>query len=414
MLLVLPTMLLMFSERRTTRMLLLTAVLTISALAPAGGALRAGAETASTEDRIREIQDEIGEASAEEAAAIVELEDVRARRAELDGALLAIDSEMLAATGRLEAARAEDDRLTARYLTVTRELDATQARLREARARFDETVAALYRTAGGAAGSYTMLVLDSSEPQDLYAGSRYLEGVTDARWSAVEELAALREEIGTLEREVEIGKRAADEARTSAEAESTQLEALRAEQVARRDEIVVEEAAEEQLIAAISARVTEFEAELASLQATSSAIGTMLATRQAGQTLAGSFFAVRPVPGEITSGFGERVHPILGTVRMHTGADMHADYGTPIVAAAAGEVVWAGWRDGYGNTVIIDHGNRYATLYAHQSVVHVSVGQTVEAGETVGEVGSTGLSTGPHLHFEVRVLGVPVDPAPHL
>jgi len=177
---------------------------------------------------------------------------------------------------------------------------------------------------------------------------------------------------------------------------------------------MAEQAAEERLVAEIRNRVAGYEAELAALQTTSSAIGAMLASRQAGQALAGAFVAVRPVPGEITSGFGQRVHPILGTVRMHTGVDMHAEYGTSIVSGAAGVVVWAGWRDGYGNTVIIDHGNQYATLYAHQSVVHVSVGQRVEAGQTVGAVGSTGMSTGPHLHFEVRVLGVPVDPAAHL
>ncbi len=413
--LVLPTMQLMSSVHRRRRWLrALCAVFVSATVVPTGAILGAGAEPASTAERILAVQEQLGHASAEEAAAIVALEDARERRVARESDVLALETALLEATVRLEAARREDDRLTARYVHVSRRLDETEARGREARARFNETVAALYRTAGGAAGSYTSLVLDSSDPQRLYAGSRYLAGVTDARWGVVEELRALEEAAERLAEKAERGREEAEKARSALEEEAAQLEVLRAEQVAQRDAAAREEAAEVGLVAEIRARVAGYEAELASLQATSSEIGAMLAAGQSGQQAAAGFAAVRPVPGAITSGFGERVHPVLGTVRMHAGVDMHADYGSPIAAAAAGEVVWAGWRDGYGNTVIIDHGNRFATLYAHQSVVRVSVGQTVEAGQVVGEVGSTGLSTGPHLHFEVRVLGTPVDPAPYL
>lgn len=394
-------------------MVVTLAALVASAIGPLGSS-GAVAEQSSTEDRIRQIREQIGEASVEEAAAIVALEDVRARRGSLDAAVQALDLEVLAATGRLDEARSRVDRSTARYVAMTARLDATEQRLRGARERFNEGVATLYRTRGGVETSYAVLMLDSSEPREMYAGAQYLEGVTDARWSAVEELGALREEIEQLKAEAEHRRAEAESARAEADAQMVQLEGLRAEQAARRDEVAAEQAEEERLVEEIRSRVSEYEAELASLQATSSAIGSMLATEQEGEPLAESFVVVRPVPGEITSGFGERVHPILGTVRMHNGVDMHADYGTPIKAGAAGEVVWAGWREGYGNTVIVDHGNQYATLYAHQSVVHVALGETVSAGQTVGEVGSTGLSTGPHLHFEVRLLGVPVDPVPHL
>ncbi|MCZ7534758.1 MAG: peptidoglycan DD-metalloendopeptidase family protein [Acidimicrobiia bacterium] len=392
----------------------LSAVVVLATVVPAGAILRASAEPATTAERILALQERLGHASAEEAEAILALEDTRERRAALESDVLALDATVLEATTELDAARRESDRLTAQYLEISRRLDETEARRRDARARFNETVATLYRTAGGAAGSYTALVLDSTEPQRLYAGSRYLAGVSGARWDVVEELRALQKEAEALAAEADRGREEVAEALAGLEAEREQLERLRAERAARRDAAAAEQLAEERQVAEVRTRVAEYEAELASLQATSSEIGSMLATAQAGQQPAAGFVLVRPVPGEITSGFGERVHPILGTVRMHAGADMHADYGTPIVAGAAGEVVWAGWRDGYGNTVIIDHGNRFATLYAHQSVVRVSVGQTVEAGQVVGEVGSTGLSTGPHLHFEVRVLGTPVDPAPYL
>jgi len=123
---------------------------------------------------------------------------------------------------------------------------------------------------------------------------------------------------------------------------------------------------------------------------------------------------VRPVPGVIESGFGPRFHPILGYSRMHNGLDMHCGSGDAIVAAEAGTVILAGTKGGFGKTIMIDHGGGMVTLYAHQSGYAVSTGDSVGAGQVVGYCGSTGLSTGPHLHFEVRINGDPVNPANYL
>lgn len=118
----------------------------------------------------------------------------------------------------------------------------------------------------------------------------------------------------------------------------------------------------------------------------------------------------RPCSGPITSGFGYRMHPILHYVRMHTGVDFGAPVGAPVFAAAAGEILTAGWCRGYGRCIIILHGDGISTLYGHCSAVMVQSGQFVRRGQVVGLVGSTGLSTGPHLHFEVRRNGVPINP----
>ena len=99
---------------------------------------------------------------------------------------------------------------------------------------------------------------------------------------------------------------------------------------------------------------------------------------------------------------------------MHEGIDLGAAYGTPIAAAAAGTVIYAGWMEGYGNLTVIDHGGGLATAYGHQSRIAVGIGQTVAQGDIIGYVGSTGHSTGPHLHFEVRVNGRAVDPLGYL
>jgi murein DD-endopeptidase MepM/ murein hydrolase activator NlpD len=117
-----------------------------------------------------------------------------------------------------------------------------------------------------------------------------------------------------------------------------------------------------------------------------------------------------PTHSRVSSGFGMRMHPILRQNRMHTGIDVGAPTGTRLIAAADGVVRFAGWSGGYGNTVIIDHGNGYSTLYAHNSRNRVTTGQRVERGQHIADVGSTGMSTGPHLHFEIRVNNVARDP----
>ena len=117
-----------------------------------------------------------------------------------------------------------------------------------------------------------------------------------------------------------------------------------------------------------------------------------------------------PTAGPQTSGFGYRVDPVTGARSLHAGIDIGAPIGQSIVAAEAGTVVFAGEETGYGNYTCIDHGGGFATCYAHQSAILVTVGQPVARGEVIGRVGSTGYSTGPHLHFETRVNGTPVDP----
>jgi murein DD-endopeptidase MepM/ murein hydrolase activator NlpD len=116
----------------------------------------------------------------------------------------------------------------------------------------------------------------------------------------------------------------------------------------------------------------------------------------------------------VTSPFGMRLHPILKTYKMHTGIDYAAPNGTPIYAMSDGKVILSKYSSSYGNYVIIDHGDGVSTLYSHNSSNLVSVGETVKAGQTVAKMGETGYATGPHVHFEVRVDGEPVNPASYV
>ena len=121
-----------------------------------------------------------------------------------------------------------------------------------------------------------------------------------------------------------------------------------------------------------------------------------------------------PTGGPITSPFGWRIHPVFGTQRMHTGIDIGADYGDDVVAVDSGVVIYADWMGGYGKAVIIEHGGGISTLYAHNSQLLVGEGQTVRKGQSISRVGTTGYSTGPHLHFEVRQNGTPMNPVDYL
>jgi murein DD-endopeptidase MepM/ murein hydrolase activator NlpD len=157
--------------------------------------------------------------------------------------------------------------------------------------------------------------------------------------------------------------------------------------------------------------------ELDSLQAVSAELAAKIRAAQARpgvpsggplDTTPSRYGLVWPVSAGITSPFGWRWG------RMHEGLDLGASYGSPIHAAAAGTVIYAGWLGGYGNLVVVDHGGGLSTAYGHQSAIAVSVGQHVDQGQVIGYVGSTGHSTGPHLHFEVRVNGSAVDPLGYL
>jgi murein DD-endopeptidase MepM/ murein hydrolase activator NlpD len=164
----------------------------------------------------------------------------------------------------------------------------------------------------------------------------------------------------------------------------------------------------------LTAAISQHDAAEAALEAESQRIAA-LAQAAADTPALGDGTFIRPVPGPIVSGFGNRTDPVTGATAFHSGIDIGAPCGTPIKAAGTGSVLTAGFNSGgYGNMTLLSHGNGLSTLYGHQSSIIVSAGQSVTQGEVIGYVGSTGKSTGCHLHFEVRVGGNPVNPLGYL
>ena len=186
---------------------------------------------------------------------------------------------------------------------------------------------------------------------------------------------------------------------------------LKADYDDRQAEIAEIAAQEDATNMAISVLVAKLEAERAAAAAAAAYTGSDEAPDSGAAAYStGSFIFPVASYTYISSRFGERIHPITGELKNHNGMDIASNMGTTVYAADGGRVVLAEWYGGYGNCIMIEHGNGYKTLYGHLSVIGVKNGQTVNQGEAIGQVGSTGNSTGPHLHFEVYLNGGRIDP----
>ena len=190
--------------------------------------------------------------------------------------------------------------------------------------------------------------------------------------------------------------------RAVVESQKTRVSLLRQELLAKKQQYEAEATQQQQLIGRLQTDKAALEAAQAQLVRDSEEIAALIRERVAAASGAvrGTGIFVFPVNGRITSGFGYRRHPILGTSRLHAGVDFGAPQGTTIYAADSGSVIYAGWYGGYGRTVIVDHGGGITTLYAHSSRLFVSVGQAVTQGQAIAAIGSTGQSTGPPQHIE--------------
>lgn len=224
--------------------------------------------------------------------------------------------------------------------------------------------------------------------------------------------AADRQVLADLKAKAE----AIEKQKAAVEDKRNQVALLRQQLLSQKQQYEAEANEEKQLISRLKERRGALEAAEAQLARDSEQIAGLIRQKIAASTgvIRGTGRFVFPANASISSGFGNRVHPILGYSRFHAGVDFSAGYGSTIRAADSGRVIFSGWYGGYGQAVIVDHGGGLSTLYAHASRLLVSEGQAVQQGQPIAAVGSTGLSTGPHLHFEVRQNGNPVNPAGYL
>lgn len=248
--------------------------------------------------------------------------------------------------------------------------------------------------------NFLEVLLKSSSLSDFLTRFEYLKYIANNDKKLLDDVTAIK---ASLEQE----KQSLDEMKAS-------LEISKKNQMAKSSELETATQAQQQLVNQINSDLNAQFELLEDLEAESNAIASQIkaiqAKNSANTKAPGAYLWPCPSSRTITSEYGYRIHPISGVKKLHTGMDIGAKSGSDIIAAAGGTVIMAQYYGGYGNCVIIDHGGGVSTLYAHMSAIGVQNGQTVAAGQTIGKVGSTGNSTGPHLHFEVRINGNTQNP----
>ena len=270
--------------------------------------------------------------------------------------------------------------------------------------------------------SYLDVVIGSKDFSDFANRLEVLKRIIDSDITLINEIKKERADIEAHKQKLEADRAKLVELEKSALAKQAEIEQKKAErnvvlQKAQNDRATAMQAIEE--LNASSAQVSAMLKERQAARAAAAAAAAAAAQSSGGQGASDNWVQGTgqlgwPVSGEITSPYGYRIHPIWGTTIYHSGIDIGVDEGTPVHAADGGVVVWSGWMGGYGYAVVIDHGNGLSTLYGHNSELAVDEGQSVAKGQVISYAGSTGNSTGPHVHFEVRVNGDPVDPMGYL
>ncbi|HEX7276469.1 MAG TPA: peptidoglycan DD-metalloendopeptidase family protein [Acidimicrobiales bacterium] len=417
-------------RRHARALVTATALLVVlPGLVPGGGgwgalaSAQTEADKSRIDDQIESLQEQVTEASAEEARLLGLLDESSGRLADLDGKVADFDGQIAQVQGNLDAAQSRLAALEAEQHRTETRLGEASVQLAAAKEALSQQAIAAY-TGQSEAARYAGMLLGSGSLDELVHRRSYLKAVVGSQAEVIADNERLRDEVKDLKDQLERSRAEAIVQRDVVTSQRDRLQVARDAQNVVREDAAAEVAQQEALKAEVIARKAEYQAEVEQLEAESAAIAETLrqraAARAAGNTdiaalPAGSGQLLFPVPGgPITSSFGYRIHPIYGDARLHTGIDIGADTGDPIYASADGVVASTGSLGGYGNATVIEHGGGLATLYGHQSSILVSEGETVTQGEVIGRVGCTGACTGPHLHFEVRVDGEPVDPMGYL
>jgi len=387
----------------------LLAVLVLVAAAPAGADTIFDKQRA-VDQQIAALNDRLDETRARESALQDELDAFSAQIRDLAGQVSTISQQLASLEQELEIRELKLKRLNALYDVQTERFQILRRQYAVALDRLNARLVAIYEEDQV---DFLELVLSSRSFTEFLDALDYMRAIGEADKAIAERVAeaklrvrAARKRTGALRDQV------GQEARIVA-MRVTQARDIRDRLLASKEHLEGARATRQENLAAASAEEREALEEIAELAKVSSQLAEQIRAAQGGGIGApsvpppsGGF--MWPVQGPVTSPFGWRWG------RMHEGIDIGAPAGAPVVASAAGTVIYAGELGGYGNLVVVDHGGGLATGYAHMSAIGVSSDQQVAQGEVVGLVGSTGHSTGPHLHFEVRVNGAPADPLGYL
>jgi murein DD-endopeptidase MepM/ murein hydrolase activator NlpD len=392
-------------DPRRLTLLALVFVLGVAFGVPSALGQSASEQQQSLDSKIAGLQNQIANAKHKEGVLTTEISGASSQISALQGDIGALTAKLTALESDLAVHRARLEQLQAKYKEQTDSYHRLRRDHQIALERLEARLVELYETADT---SELDVLLQSNSLSDVIEQIDYFHTIGDADKRLSDRLAFLSERMRLARLETAATKRDVAEATAVLAKKTEEQRAAREALIVRQNALAAARSNQQSLLASVRSARHAHEEDLAKMQAASAAIAAQIRAHS-GSSGSGvsSSGLIWPVNGPITSGFGMR----WGS--MHEGIDIGVPCGTPIHAAASGTVIYSGWADGYGNFVVIDHGNGLATAYGHQSAIYVSSGP-VSQGQTIGAVGSTGHSTGCHLHFEVRVNGTPVDPLGYL
>ncbi len=311
-------------------------------------------------------------------------------------------SSQLAALDQ-EIAQLEDNLVQAEE-EVNQAEEELKAKISEQNDRQDKFRARLISIYEEGSVSYSEVLFQATSLTDLLTRIEYLKSIADNDTRLLKDIETERADIEQRKNELE--------------KERDKIAALKSKREQRQNEMERQKKQEQYLLTSIQEKQDEYLKMLEQEERESNELAEKIRQLQAARRTTASRGGkmLWPTPGysRITSEYGMRIHPILKTKRMHTGIDIAAPMGAKVIASMGGVVIYNGWYGAYGRTVIVDHGGGISTMYPHLSASLVKEDQEVRAGQKIAEVGSTGWSTGPHIHFEVRKDGDPVNPWPYL
>ena len=388
------------------------AVLVGTAAQPAGALTTLGAQAQLRQNaaKLAAAQAKIAAAKHQESSLAAAVGALDAKLGVIGDQLAPLQAKVAIATAKLDASQARLDQLRAQLATKRQALDKAQADLAQQQQLFGEHVVEIYKTGDV---SYLDMLLGATGYDDFISRLQVVSRIVSNDNQIAADLDSARAKVQAQEDAVAADTAAAFKIQQGLKAQHDQLAAVEAELAAKQASYAAARQQKNATLAQVQTSSKAWEQQQAQLHADSARLQAFLSGRSTSSNSYATGSMMWPVSGPITSPFGWRTSPFGGS-EFHTGIDIGVPYGTPIHAADGGNVVWAQWMGGYGNAVVIDHGGGLSTLYGHQSSLNVSVGQGVTRGQVIGYVGSTGMSTGPHLHFEVRLNGKPVNPLGYL
>jgi len=391
--------------------LVAAAVVALASLLVAGVAVGdPGTEKAQVDSRLGGLRDRAAEQQRQAGVLTDELSAVARQVRDLQAGVDAQQARLAVLEGTLASARSRLASLERTIAAQTTRLTRLRGQYDIALRRLERRVRDLYMTDGPDTLSF---VLGTASFADLIDNLDLLGRIGRQDEEIAARVKHARDGVAEARRRTTVARTEAAHVEAVAESATNEQRGLVARLVASRDALTAAEREKRSTLSSIQSDRSDVLAEIEDLEAESEALAARIRAAQqqsssSSAQVVGSGQLSWPVSGSVTSGFGSRWG------RMHEGIDIAVGQGTPVHAAAAGTVIYAGWMEGYGNLVAIDHGNGLSTAYGHNSALACSVGQTVSAGQVIAYSGSTGHSTGPHVHFEVRVNVLPVDPLGYL